>query len=285
MPKEPSNWKRILSILAKSGLPENITSNLKIHEQEIQSYLVREKHLLGVKMPGERIIELWLNTVFAHGGIEGKNRRTDFESAVNQFGHGAFEWSFRSLVKWVGLEFMQISNAAAKPALIFYNDRFSLTPSFKISAAFGIKRKEKTHDGHLIIREGSTEHFSEETFEERFTRILSRDENRDVRFVFKYLDRTPTELLRATLGTHSFADLLSSFEGRLEIRPVDGSKIPSGSGFRASGGVGPLGFPVTQSRVNIFDDCVVVTNERGVQTLEASIVRFRQQLLEKEVSL
>jgi hypothetical protein len=40
---------------------------------------------------------LWLNTVFAHGGLEGKNKRSDFESTVDQYGHAVLNFVFGRL--------------------------------------------------------------------------------------------------------------------------------------------------------------------------------------------
>lgn len=282
MQKEPSNWEKVLAIIYGSGLSNDITSRAKSHEQQIRRYLSEDKHIFDVKMTGQRIVDLWLNTVFAHGGIEGKNRRSDFESAVNQFGHGAFEWSFRHLVKWIGRGFLEISNSSAKPALIFYQTNFSLSPSFKISAAFGLKRKEKTKDGHIIIREGSSEYFTEETFEERYSRILNREENRDLQFIFQLLDRTPTELLRATLGADSFAAMLAALEGQLEVHSTE--QLPSRNDVHALA-LGWVGFtrvfPRDNHPVHIYEDCIVATNGKGLQAIEELLTSFRAQLLER----
>jgi hypothetical protein len=232
-------------------------------------------------MSGERIVELWLNTVFAHGGIEGKNRRTDFESAVNQFGHGAFEWSFRYVVKWIGNGFLDISNSAAKPALAFYQTNYSLSPSFKITAAFGTRRKENTPEGHLIIREGSTEYFSNETFEQRYVRILNRDEHHDLQYIFQFLDCTVTEMLRAILSTNSLAAMLNVLEGGLEIQRFDNlTEIKSAHLKTLSWVSATRNFPQSQFPIHVYEDRIVVTNEKGLAVAEKLLTHFRMQLLE-----
>jgi hypothetical protein len=161
---------------------------------------------------------------------------------------------------------------AAKPALEFYSQNASLSPSFRIGAAFGEKRKEQTKEGHLIIREGSSEFFSEETLEERFSRILERYENREIQFVFKHLDVSVNELLRATLNHLSLSQLLASLDGRLEIKVLKFGEIKPEEKFRAA-------WAINRSPVNVLDDCVVHTDEEGAKALDLALGKFRQQLL------
>lgn len=282
MPSEPSSWKRILPIIYDSGLPNEIVSLAKRHEQEIEYYLNEDKHIFNVRMAGERIVNLWLNTVFAHGGIEGKNRRSDFEQAVEQFGHGAFEWCFRYIVKWVGKGFLDVANSSAKPALTFYQNNYSSLPSFKINAAFGTKRKEKTKEGHVIIREGSSEYFSEETFEERYLRILNRDEHHDLRYAFQLLDSTPTEMLRVILATNSLVEMMLALEGKLEIQPHEKLSEIKDAHPRAFSWVSETRiFPQTQYPIHIYEDRIIVMNEKGLITAEKLLANLRTQLLGK----
>ncbi|HTY88568.1 MAG TPA: hypothetical protein VMB80_13965 [Candidatus Acidoferrum sp.] len=272
MRTEPSNWEQIVKILKNPDLPREIILSTEYHERNIHAAISRDRHLLNFNMPGERIVDLWLNTVFAHGGLEGKNKRSDFEATVDQYGHAAFEFCFRSLVREVGREFLNLNNLAAKPALEFYAQKLNLYPSFRIGAAFGAKRKERTKEGHLIIREGSSEFFSEEIFEERFNRILLRYENKEIKFVFEHLDARTNELLRATLKGGSLADLLAALDGRLETKSLTLGEFKPVQGMRAS-------WAIDQSRIDVFEDCVVVTDEKGIEALNKKLNKFREQLL------
>ncbi len=272
MPTEPSNWEEVVEILKNPELPKGTTLSAEYHEKNIRAVICREVHWLNLKMPSDRVIDLWLNTVFAHSGLEGKNKRSDFEATVDQYGHAVFEFCFRSLVREIGHEFLNISSMAAKPALDFYSQNAGLSPSFRIGAAFGEKRKEQTKEGHLVIREGSSEFFSEETMEEKFTRILERYENREIQFVFKHLDVSVNELLRATLNHHSLSELLNSLDGQLEIKALKFGEIKPDQGFRAS-------WAIQHSRMDVLDDCVVVTDEAGAKALDVALGKFRQQLL------
>jgi len=177
----------------------------------------------------------------------------------------------------LGFEYINIANLAAKPALDHLKREIGLSPSFKIGSAFGIKRKEKTPEGHIIIREGSSEFFSEETFEERFSRIAARQENKELAFVLQNLDRTTTEQLRGILNCTSIEDLISHLGGNLTVEPTDLNKLPDLPGFRASGGVTN---GRASSRVNVCDDCQVRTDDNGVAGLTAALLSFKKQLLE-----
>jgi hypothetical protein len=272
MKTEPSNWETVVSILKQPGLPQLVSSFAEHHEQMIRAILSREMHMLKLNMRSNRIIDLWLNTVFAHTGLEGRNKRHDFEAAVDQYGHAVFEFCFRSLVREIGFEFLNICNLAAKPALDSVVQTAGMSPSFRIGAAFGAKRREKTREGHLIVREGSSEFFSEETLEEKFARVLERHENREVKFVFKHLDASVNELLRGTLARLTLANILNSIEGKLEIRSLKLGELAERQGFRAC-------WAIQRSPIHIMEDCVVITDELGVKVLDEKLEKFRQQLL------
>jgi hypothetical protein len=92
--------------------------------------------------------------------------------------------------------------------------------SFKIGTAFGVKRMEKSKEGHVIIRESSSEYYTEETFDERFARILRRSVHQDIKFLFDRSDRGASEWIRATLASSSFRGLLVILDGRLEVRAL-----------------------------------------------------------------
>jgi hypothetical protein len=274
MKKEPSNWEKTVEALKIPGLPNGVASFALHHENQIRNALKRDTHLLKLKMPSDRILDLWLNTVFAHGGLEGPNKRSEFEATVDQYGHAVFEYCFRSLVQEIGFEFLNISSLAAKPALDHCKQSFGLSPSFRLGAAFGAKRREKTHEGHIVVREGSSEFFSEETIEERFKRVLERYEHKEIQFVFKHLDVSISELLLSVLRHSSLSDVLESLGGRLELKTLKlGETRQPGQNYRAS-------WAINRSRIDLLEDCVVVTDENGIEALNAALAKFRKQLLD-----
>jgi hypothetical protein len=284
MPSEPSHWRDVIGILTRYGMPAEIVNNATIQGQLIDALISRDAGFLK-DISGTQVIELWLNTVFAHGGIEGKNKRADFESAVEKYGQGRFEYSFRTLIKHTGETFRFLSKNAAKPALDYFADQLSLQPSFRIDAAFGIKRKEVTKTGDVIIRQASSEHFSEEIFEQRFRRILKRHDFGTIKHILDAFDRTTVELARALFGSDSFANFLQQLGGELELTDenlLDDAvvkKITSDRNFSAGCGVqeGPFknfgyAWSSRQARVR--------TNPEAVAVLDRLLAAFKREFIE-----
>jgi hypothetical protein len=290
MPREPSSWKNVVAILQRDGMPEEIIVSSKRHFALIEQESEREDHLLQFKLAGHRVIDLWLNTVFAHGGIEGKNKRREFEAISDRYGQALFEYTFRILVLSIGKLCCSLSAQGVVPSLEMIKKDCALVPTFRIGAAFGVKRKEKTREGHTIIRQGSSAYFSEETFEERFERILARFN--DLSYILKHVGRDSAEIWRATLKAEAFAALLEALDGRLEIveqpPPTEASII---SGFSACFWVRPP-TPDLRARlnwktaphalVNISREAVVVTTAFGQQLLDDQWQDFRHDLLHED---
>src|SRR4051812_48980569 len=161
MPSEPSYWRNVVGILTRDGMPVEVANNASFQGQAIEALISRDAGFLK-DISATRVIDLWLNTVFAHGGIAGRNKRGDFEAVAEKHGQGRFEYAFRTLVKWTGESFRFLSTNAAQPALTLFNNQLHLQPSFRLDAAFGTKRKEVTRDGDTIVRQASSEHFTEE---------------------------------------------------------------------------------------------------------------------------
>ena len=277
MSREPSSWKTIAILLQSPELPPAIAQMAKHEAALIQDEIVRP--LYPTMMPAERTIELWLNTVFAHGGIVGKNKRKDFEVAVETYGHASFEFACRQGVRLIGGHFLNLARLSARPALQHYEAAHGLTPLFHIGAAFGMKNRERTADGHVIIRQASSEFFSEETMAARFTRILNRNEHRDLKLVLDHLDASPAELLRGVLRAESFAGLLAEFEGVLRSASMIGNDVTTRPNLCSSSGIGA-------TRVNAYLDNVVETDAGGVAALDAALAAFRHQLIrEKSCSI
>ena len=282
MSKEPSCWRNVTQILSGSEMPDRIRVHASWQGQLIQNYISGLAHETDKEMETKKMVDLWLNTVFAHGGIAWGNRRSDFEAAADKYGQGRFEFGFRSAVRHVGAMFLGLSKNAAKPALDVFKDQLSLQPSFRIGAAFGTKRKEVTKHGELIIWQASSEYFSEETFEQRFQRILRRSHFQSLSFTLSQFDAAPVGVLKAVFTAASFSALIEKIGGTLEITEADG----------AAGGVSeilPDGFiSVTTildaqhrlcGRMLISRQGKVRTTPRASIVLDAELVRLKEELL------
>lgn len=270
MAKEASHWEGVIKILRRTDLPSEIVSFADHEATEIAAMCARESW--PTKLNSKAVINLWLNTVFAHDGLTGQTKRADFESAVATYGHAQFEYAFRLSVKFLGGHFMNLSRLAAQAALEHYRAAHRLKPSFKMGAAFGNRRRERTADGHVIIRQSSTEFFTEETIEERFARVLERRTHADIKFLFDHLESTPTERLRATLRAQSVAELLTLLDGELRVVEMASDVFAEKSGIYASAGL-------AGKRVNVFIDNVVETHDEGVKKLNKKLAALQTDLL------
>jgi hypothetical protein len=253
-----------------------------LQAQIIENFIRGRGPRTDKEMERDEIVDLWLNTVFAHGGVAGRNKRSDFEAAADKYGQGRFEFEFRMCVKLAGEMFRALSKNAAKPALDVFKDQLSLQPSFRIGAAFGTKRKEVTKHGELIIRQASSEHFSEETFEECFHRILRRRHFQSFAFLLPRFDLTPVDILKAVVTATSFVAFVEKLGGSLEVTEGEGAdggiheKLPDGfSGFMTiEDDSRPCGRILISRQGKIFR-----TTPRAAIVLDRALVRFKEELL------
>jgi hypothetical protein len=282
MPTEPSHWRKVSRILSQAEIPGPIRTQASLQAQIIENFIRGRGPRTDKEMERDKIVDLWLNTVFAHGGVAGRNKRSDFEAAADKYGQGRFEFEFRMCVKLAGEMFRALSKNAAKPALDVFKDQLSLQPSFRIGAAFGTKRKEVTKHGELIIRQASSEHFSEETFEERFHRILRRRHFQSFAFLLPRFDLTPVDILKAVVTATSFVAFVEKLGGSLEVTEGEGAdggiheKLPDGfSGFMTiEDDSRPCGRILISRQGKIFR-----TTPRAVIVLDRALVRFKEELL------
>lgn len=278
MESESANWKKTVSILKKSSLPTELTIIYPHDADQVTKIMEGASHLFGFNERADRTIDLWLNTVFAHDGLKGKNKRSEFEAIAEKHGHALFEYNFRLFVKQIGFHFINLNRTGAKPALNFYKEKFNLSPSFKIGAAFGVKRREKTADGHIIIRQGSTEHYREESMEDRFTRILDRHENGNIKSIIGNLVCSRGELLRLVIKHSEFRRIVESIDGAIEVEaPNADAKFHHREGLRF---LGSIPFAYSHQPLWIVDENIIITSYEGVKGLDFALGVLKKQLLD-----
>jgi hypothetical protein len=270
MQGEASHWKRVVKILKQTDVPPATVALAQHEAAAIAATGARDAHPTRVKT--DVLVHLWLNTVFAHDGLTGPTKRADFEAGVRKYGHAPFEYAFRVGVKHIGGHFINLSRLGAQPALSHYEQAHGLKPSFQIGAAFGSRRREKTADGHTIIRQGSSEFFTEETVAERFTRVLDRHIHRDFKFVLDHLNATHAEKLRAVLRATSIRELLTLLDGEFRIVEMTNDEFVHHPDMYASAGL-------AGRRVNVHIDNVVQTHANGEMALNRALAALRRDLL------
>jgi hypothetical protein len=230
-----------------------------------------------INVQGRKLVDLWLNAVFAHSGLAGGVKlRHEFDALVEQYGNGRLEFAFRHIVWSLGIQYKNVVQLA-KNLLETWRRDFGLLPSFKLGSAFGRKRRERTTDDDLIIRESSSEFFSEETYEQRFHRILRRPEFSTAESALSILQFTERELLRFVMKHDSYVGVVreSMFELTiLEKAPQSHSSI---GGFRSFAGLVDVSRDVRSSIYST--DTNVVTDAIGLIIIDRLLAEFKDQLL------
>jgi len=270
---DPAHWEATMTILRVSKLPHLIDLAARDCESQTRWEIDRKDPPGSVPLSRTKAVEIWMNAMVQPDPVCAKELRTEFDAACTTYGHAAMEHAFRSAVKWLGYHFLRICDRAAEPALSFYREN-GIAPSFDVGSTIRIKRRETLASGTIVLRRGVSDFSLEETFEEKFLRLLGQTENRALQFVFRYLEASSTELVLAVVRSRSFVDLLTSIGGHLEtcIFPPDRVGGPVRDDFRASSGS-------SGGRFNIYANNFIVTDDRGLGALEANLKVFRAQIL------
>lgn len=270
---DPAHWEATVTILKDSGLPQALELAARDCDAQARWEIDRKDPPGSVPLSRTKAVEVWMNAMVLPDPVRSKVLRAEFEAACTTYGHAAMEYAFRSAVKWLGYHFLRICDRAAEPALAFYCER-GIVPSFAVGSTMRIKRREKLATGTILLRRGVSDFAPEESFEQKFQRLLGQMDNRALQAVFKYLDASSTELVLAVVRSRSIIDLLTSIGGRLEICvfPADRVGGPARDDLHASS-------HGAEGRFNIYANNFVVTDDRGLSSLEGNLKRFRAQLL------
>ncbi len=224
------------------------------------------------------MISLWLNPVFAHGGGDERRRhsRVDFDKYVSECGHAPLEYAFRNVVWSLGLQYISLKTNTARPALETWERQFSSKPSFNIGAAFGVSTRERTKEGHIIVRRASSEYATDETFDQRLRRILDRGKFDNLHFILKNVELGDHNLVRLILKATDFSAMASVLD--YEIRIVENlgdTASEYGNEFRGSSGLSWAG---RHSRLFLFE-LYMVTEPAGLEILNGQLNTLKEVLI------
>jgi len=260
MQGEPTYYKTIGGLLhcyrPHSGLAGSFVKDIR------QLSKNKDYFIQGIK--NEDIIDIWINTVFAHSGLD-KNKsvnRNTFDSFVQEHGLGKFEWAFRMSVRIIALQFINLCAHEARPILKEWIEKFG-SPSFKISSPFGRKIKEISDDGSIIIKQASSKYFSEESIEKKFNRILKRNKFSTLKFIWDVLDASESGKVILLLKFEKFLDLLKELE-------FEYKELPEGSRY-------------DENTIRLFDDAsssaiLERAGELGSRLLEPLFINRHQRV-------
>ena len=279
MEGETSNFHKVCGILWRYA----VTVEERVAIQWARSFIQQTEngkghHPLKVEITGRDLISLWINTVFAHGGGDEKrkHKRADFDRYVADCGQGPLEYAFRNAVWAHGLQYISFARDNAKPMLERWERQHELQPSFNIGSAFGSSTRERTKEGHIIVRRASSEYAADETFDQSLKRILERHKFQNLQFILKQLELGDRNPVRLILKSDGFSELAQSLG--YEIRIVDkvSDKMNDyGDSFRAFSG---LHNGRKQSILHMFD-LYMVTDRIGLEILAELLSDLKNTLI------
>ena len=276
MKGDAENFEHVCNILIKHGTPVE-RLNVQFARGLVRGETNRTVGFprpLGIK--SSKLVDLWLNSVFAHSGLRGQDKsRHEFDEMVEKHGQGAMEFAFRHSVWIIGLQYAGLGEIASS-MLARWRKEHNLVPSFTVGSAFGTKLKERTKNGDLIIRQSSSQFFSEETYEQQFERVLGRSKFGNLKSALGALGFTTRELLKLVLKYDDYAKIVgqSIYEFRLvEAMPVEAVYH---SGLRFQAGLYDH-TSKTVSRLEASDD-EIVTDAAGLALINNLLQTFKTEL-------
>jgi hypothetical protein len=200
---EPAHWSAVIESLNAANLPPNLNWSLEREAKLIRGEIERHELSNRIPLPAGRVIDLWLNAIVIHSSWD---KRREWESALDHYGHAPLDYAFRSAVKTLGYHFQRLADYVVGPALVLAKTELSLVPSFAVGAARAIKKREQTPDGAHILREGIAEYGPDETLEERYRRLVDAYDNQSLGRILTRLEASQGEIMRAVFRCSDFAE-------------------------------------------------------------------------------
>ena len=231
---------------------------------------------LITKLRGRDLVDLWLNTVFAHGGMDEKRRHTraGFDRIAAECGRAPFEYAFRTAVWSIGTQYIAVSRTLARSALGRWKDEFNLQPSFTIGTAFGTSTRERTKEGHVIVRRASSEYAADETFDQRLRRILDRRQFEAMKCLLTHFDFADKNLVRMVLKSADFTAIANTLDYEIKIVEQLSEHFDDyGKGFRASTNIS-LQNGRQWTQVYIYESFIVTTGV-GLEALTSQFADLK----------
>lgn len=272
---DEAHWGKTVEILSRIALPSTLKDAVKWRAELMARNLARESHPEGIGLTVQRSLELGLNAFVVPAGHDQLKLRQEFEAKAHELTPTVFECAFRHNLYVIGFGLIEYSQKAAQPALEWFRTKWGLGPTFEPGLPQRLRRREKTADGRMIVREGFSERPHEEMFAERFTRLLRRDENRQIEQILKHLEASPGELQRSILRGEGFRSLIKVIEGKIQTYQFPADRV-GGLAREDFVAAGNMSHP---ARFCLYHGNFVLIQEGGVEVLDGLLARFRQQLI------
>lgn len=190
------------------------------------------------------------------------------------------EYSFRNAVLNIGLQFRNVSDFHGRGFLEHWKASSNLEPSFQIGAPFGIKHQEKTQQGHVIVRKGSSKFYNEESIERMFERVCSRQKNSNLKRLFESLECGISESARLAIWSDSIEQILSKSGANFTVVPTPIKE----SEFKAKMYSALFHLETReQSMLIVSQDGQIYTDEVGIRILNLNLSDLKKQLIKEQV--
>lgn len=282
MKGEPSHHLKVKNVLRRYRM-EPFTD--RKHKGFEPTARLAEKNVHIPDVTSDELIDLWINTVFAHGGLQEKSpiNRKRFDELVAYYGLGICEYAFRTEVQFTIIHLVSFNDLFARPALNAWIAG-GLKPSFEVSSPFGRKLKEKTADGAIIIRQASSRFYTQETTERRFRRVLSRDRYRSLEFIFSQMGATDEGCVILVMQSKGILDMIESLEWDFSEMAhkddLEWKNIPGGKGMTTVGDMKNLFTEHEPVFVDTKDK--IYATRQGIEFLNEQFVHFKNAFLQTE---
>ena len=187
MEQENANFNCVAKIIESTSQDHN-RGGMAFQQREFYN-----KHRLlmddKINRTQKEIVDLWLNTQFAHCQTSTKKgyvTRFDFDVVVKQVGQNYFEYAFRNAVRLLGTHMLILYCEAARPEFDHLVNSGAIQPPFVPSNAFGSDYSELLASGGKTLR--SPHMLLEREFPaQKLVRLLERNQFSNLKFVLGHL--------------------------------------------------------------------------------------------------
>jgi hypothetical protein len=274
-PISDAHWEKAEAILLTTDLPAMLINRARWETDCLRRHMASQVYPQGLDLTVQRTLELWLNVMIASASNSAE-LRCEFEERICRHTHAVMEFTFRHQVHAIyRYHLSRLAESAAVPALDWYRTSFRLTPSATIGLPSRFRRRERTPDGRVVVREATSDVLPLESFAERYARLLQREENRPLQQLLPRLEATPEELMRAVLRGKGLQEVIADLDGRIDFYefPVDKVGGLQRQDFVAAGNFSHA------ARFVLYHGNFLLLQNGGMAAFDDLLQKFRRQLL------
>jgi hypothetical protein len=237
-------------------------------------------------LSSEQVVEVWLKAVFAETNLKLSKMarwrdRIDFDQLAKGCDAAFLESVCRTTVSAIATCYFHLLKIA-RPALARWEKDYGLRPEFQIGATDGPPPARAEANAPIVTSKPSTEHVGNETRQQRFERILSREPFKGLKAILATLHSDRAVVSGAVSSASSYQELVTklgyAFVLTKQIHLQDCySRLGPAGGIRAALPYHDIASYSTLATVVNFDATVTTTPK--------SAAFFNERLLELKTQL